>query len=599
MNLNDLFKIQDDNTKQLYLGRISELSDTLSGGSSSGSYLVSGGEVIWRGNLDFTIKAASYYILGTLYNSPDTDVTLAAADATNPRIDTFYVDVDGLAGVITGTPAADPQEPSIDPETQLRLTIAQVDALATTPTGVTQDIIYDENLGTPSEWDTSTNNVTAVDFADTADPDNGTIHIDVNGDGNAHYSRFTPAAPATINSTSDILVLSIKLNDKWTRNKYLSVQFYDAASGTLLNVNLRPGSFGLDGNNISTYQEVALPLSAFYPNQPNTYTDIQFLTIVAPPQVYSNEYQLDYIYLQNGISTSTGNTFNPHVFKNTIWVDGNGNDDTGKRGEFNLPFKTIEAAEDAAQSGDTIIVMPGEYAESNLGKNGITYYLSEGSNIVSQSGTNLFSDGGADGGVASTYYVFGRGNVTTATGRIIYNTNTSTVCYFTVSNLTQTEFTSGRDVVWNEGKLYITVTDTVDVNVDNWYFIQNINSSSECYFRGNYVKVRTMVFLNRGFMSYNANYTQSFATNSNENSFGSATNSSAYALVYGGYIRLDNGGGAWTSPIAPSTGTIEFEGCTIKGTSDIRPMIDCGDVSNDGGTVILNNCTVEVESSVF
>lgn len=47
---------------------------------------------------------------------------------------------------------------------------------------------------------------------------------------------------------------------------------------------------------------------------------------------------------------------------NTIFVSKNGSDSSGTRGRFDLPFLTCNAAEDAASSGDTIIVFPGDYS---------------------------------------------------------------------------------------------------------------------------------------------------------------------------------------------------------------------------------------------
>ena len=60
---------------------------------------------------------------------------------------------------------------------------------------------------------------------------------------------------------------------------------------------------------------------------------------------------------------------------NTVWVSKSGNDSTGAVDRFDLPFLTVNAAEDAASSGDTIIVLPGDYsAESSLsGKDDVTY----------------------------------------------------------------------------------------------------------------------------------------------------------------------------------------------------------------------------------
>jgi hypothetical protein len=59
---------------------------------------------------------------------------------------------------------------------------------------------------------------------------------------------------------------------------------------------------------------------------------------------------------------------------NSVFVSKNGNDATGSRNRLDLPFLTVGAAETAAQSGDTIMVFPGDYSSEILeGKNGVFY----------------------------------------------------------------------------------------------------------------------------------------------------------------------------------------------------------------------------------
>src|SRR6266403_3985897 len=95
------------------------------GTGSGGSQLISGGGVAWTGTgFNYIIPAAVYLINGTQYNSPQTPVTLSAADPTQDRIDSFYADTSGTSGVITGTPGSPPIAPSVDPASQLFITFA-------------------------------------------------------------------------------------------------------------------------------------------------------------------------------------------------------------------------------------------------------------------------------------------------------------------------------------------------------------------------------------------------------------------------------------------------------------------------------------------
>lgn len=72
--------------------------------------------------------------------------------------------------------------------------------------------------------------------------------------------------------------------------------------------------------------------------------------------------------------------------------DETGNDATGLRERFDKMFKTVEAAQAVAISGDTIFVYPGTYTPAaNLGKNGVNWHLHTGAIL---NGTNSFNDAG-------------------------------------------------------------------------------------------------------------------------------------------------------------------------------------------------------------
>lgn len=61
---------------------------------------------------------------------------------------------------------------------------------------------------------------------------------------------------------------------------------------------------------------------------------------------------------------------------NSIYVSAlDGDDDTGARGNRNLPFLTVTAAMAASQSGDIIYVLRGQYVENFLGADGVVFDL--------------------------------------------------------------------------------------------------------------------------------------------------------------------------------------------------------------------------------
>src|SRR5713226_1305170 len=115
---------------------------------------------------------------------------------------------------------------------------------------------------------------------------------------------------------------------------------------------------------------------------------------------------------------------------NLVWVDPvNGNDALAVRGRLTVPFLTLTAAKNAAQSGDTIIVMPGTYNERDLAKNGVNWHFLNGA-IINYNGGNgaLF-----DVPTVMTFNVTGDGllNNTSASGSnyVLNVTSGSTITF--------------------------------------------------------------------------------------------------------------------------------------------------------------------------
>ncbi len=98
------------------------------------------------------------------------------------------------------------------------------------------------------------------------------------------------------------------------------------------------------------------------------------------------------------IITPQGTTFPPGLVLdvatgNLVWVDQvNGNDDAALRGRLASPFLTLTAAKEAAESGDTIVVLPGTYNEDTLFKDGVNWHFMNGAKVIGLvSSQHLFS----------------------------------------------------------------------------------------------------------------------------------------------------------------------------------------------------------------
>ena len=227
------------------------------------SFLVSGGIIAWVENYDFTVSAAEYFIESIAYSSPQSDITLDPADATNGRIDIIAVDNAGTVVKVTGTPASNPSEPDIDPGTQLKLGIVFVPALSTEPV-VNDEILYFENAGGPGEWnwtDVGTgfnvNSASNPKAPATKDIEGTTVSAGEYVQGQIPSGTYDP-------SDASIFIVYIRSKATWANNRGLTVSFRTAGvlQGAAVNIN-RTGTFGFDSSITGSYQLVAIPLSLF------------------------------------------------------------------------------------------------------------------------------------------------------------------------------------------------------------------------------------------------------------------------------------------------------------------------------------------------
>ena len=266
------------------------------------------GSVTWLVGLQFVVSKCGYIIDGISYTSDETVITLDAADATHPRIDVIYVDTGGLAGKITGTPAADPAKPEVDPLTQLELTFITVAALATTPEATNASPLYLEDAGSPSEWDaTESTSAARIDLDNTEFPYSGTKCIKL--DNMAVDDSFTLIDGVSLDGITigemDGLEMHIR-NIDWHKKASISVAAFSGANRISAWVQIGNGPyFGFSTNLTGEYQTVNIPKEAFQ------FTGSQFNRLVveargrlAPVGAY-----IDNIRIQGGGGTTIINQY--------------------------------------------------------------------------------------------------------------------------------------------------------------------------------------------------------------------------------------------------------------------------------------------------
>lgn len=228
---------------------------------TAGTYLVSGGAVIWITGLQFTVTAARYYIQGIQYSSAQQDITLADADGTHPRIDVIGLDSAGLVFKVTGTAAASPSEPNVDPTTQIQLAFVTIAALATTPTGVSNEVIYTDAAGSAAEWDFTASG-SGFTVNSTSSPIAGTKSILCTAPSNGSYAQGARGSGSVEVNAYNYLVFKIKNTSTWAGNRSLLIEFL--VSGVLKGsaIQLINGAFGFSGSSTAT-QIIAIPTVLF------------------------------------------------------------------------------------------------------------------------------------------------------------------------------------------------------------------------------------------------------------------------------------------------------------------------------------------------
>lgn len=227
-----------------------------------GTFLVSGGGVTWKNNYVYTVAGGTGYINGVLYGWAQQDITLDAADALLDRIDMIGIDSTSTVFKVTGVVAADPSEPVVDPSTQLELAFVLVTANTVEPVGISSELIYAENAGSPTEWDWTTSGA-GFNVNSATNPRTGTKDIEGTNVAANAYALATRGA-GTINPADYTqLVLYIRFKASWNANRYLQIQLQNGGVKKGNALRISNGQFGLDGTNTTTYQAIIIPVLQF------------------------------------------------------------------------------------------------------------------------------------------------------------------------------------------------------------------------------------------------------------------------------------------------------------------------------------------------
>jgi len=266
--------------------------------------LISGGASFLSG-LTFAVTDLDYIIAGQLYTASATNVTINPGDPSLDRIDLIIADVNGNISVVEGTPDTNPVKPDIDESTQIEVTFINVPAGAVViPIPIT--LVYDENTGTPSEWNTSTNYPTGIDFNATNIFYNGTKSIRLTNVPTAKTIVFTNSTPFDT-TTQNTIQFAIKNNVAWTTTRRLRFTLQSASGVQIGNiVDIYHGQRGFSSTDITNWQIISIPIAAFAP----TTSLISKVVITTYSTSGTLNLNMDYFRLIVGTPTiSAQNTF--------------------------------------------------------------------------------------------------------------------------------------------------------------------------------------------------------------------------------------------------------------------------------------------------
>jgi len=251
-----------------------------------------GGIVAWNSGLGFNVTAATYCINGNPYNSLSGSITLNSANTTLPRIDVIGLDTNSNIIQITGTPAINPSIPQVNPLSQIYLTSVLIPANATTPSGVSSTIVYDENV----EWATSATTA-GVNFNSLAAPYKNLNNISFGG--NIYGSLiFTNTAVLNKNNFSLLNFFVNRVDVIVTPPSSFNVAL--TLGGSIVTSSIPVNSLvGYNDNSVSVYQNISMPMSRFLFTNSGNFDGIVF-TFSNFPSLF-----IDYINLQGGITNGT------------------------------------------------------------------------------------------------------------------------------------------------------------------------------------------------------------------------------------------------------------------------------------------------------
>jgi hypothetical protein len=333
---------------------ISDILNLASTTTTSDNLSILSGSVTWVDGLNFIALPFTYTFNGQTYVTAQESFVLTASDDTLNRKDVFALDATlNKVVVLEGDLAASPSEKTVDFETQIRITAADIDAGQIIPTGVTAVLVYDENAGEPTEWTPTVNETSAsyITLADTGYAYSGSSSIKFDSVNDSLNNNVTFVNDATVSSSFSSIQFRLKKADATAVN--IRVYLKNAATGVSNVVFIQTGNYGLVDGDITSDQMINIPNDDLDPSG-------IFDTIVVAVEGVSGA-TTGVLYIDN-VRVISG-LVNPVATFATRWTDLQDTDDTFV-GKDNY-FPRVDEASDklVLEDFDTAV---DEYLTNNL-----------------------------------------------------------------------------------------------------------------------------------------------------------------------------------------------------------------------------------------
>lgn len=280
-----------------------------------GNKLLNGGASYVSG-LTFNVSVLSYIINGIIYDvSSFTTITLNSGDTLFDRIDVIYVDSNGSVGVEEGVPSSNPVKPNLDGDTQVEISFVLVPANGTSIGGVEEFIIYNEDLGPPSEWLFSSFGSQSLKISgnSTEDSYSGTTSIKIDGLTGSSITTYGSGfilsgttGPIDTNdyATIQFAIKNFSANTNTNRIRFKLLNQNGSANGNLVYMNgaSTPSTYvKYISSNFSNWQLISIPLWRFAVTNTNVYGIEVAFSLSAPTPA---RYRFDTLKFVEGVASS-------------------------------------------------------------------------------------------------------------------------------------------------------------------------------------------------------------------------------------------------------------------------------------------------------